>query len=161
MWQTCSCGAKSRSAWRSTSVTASAPPIPTFTNSICWAWVTPLRPPPSTATAPATCLTGVWPISQRRRRRSRRARSSTWPSSESLMWENPVCSTGSWARNGSSFPTWPGPPGTPSTAILKTSSANTALSTRRVCAASPRWTTPLRSIPICVPSPPSTGRMCA
>ena len=47
------------------------------------------------------------------------------------------------------------------TPILRTSTANFCSLTRRVCGASPRWTTPLRNTAICAPSPPSTARTSA
>ena len=53
------------------------------------------------------------------------------------------------------------PPGTPLTATLKTNGANTASSTRRACAASPRWTTPSSDTATCGPSPPLSAPTCA
>ena len=54
------------------------------------AWGTPLRSPPSTATAPATCWTGVWTTSRRRRPKRRMRTSPEWPLWASPMWASPA-----------------------------------------------------------------------
>ncbi|MFR8331915.1 MAG: GTPase [Oscillospiraceae bacterium] len=59
------------------------------------------------------------------------------------------------------FRSWPAPPGTPLTAILKTTSENTASLIPPACAGNPGWMTPLNAIAICAPSAPLSGRTCA
>ena len=66
-------------------------PIRSFTPSMPWAWGTPLRSRPSTATAPATCWTPAWSSSRRRMPRSWRTTGSRSLSSASPTWASPAC----------------------------------------------------------------------
>ena len=93
-------------------------------SSITWVWATPSPSPPSTATAPATCWTPVCSTFPRRTRRKMTTTSFRWPSSASPTWASPPSQTAFWASSGSSSATWPAPPGTPSTATLKTRRAS-------------------------------------
>ena len=97
-----------------------------------------LGDPPSTATAPGTCWTPALPIFPRKRRKKRTPTSSRWRSSASPMWANPPSSTGFWGRSGSSSPTWPAPPGTRWTAILKMRWVSSSSSTPPACGKRPR-----------------------
>ena len=74
----------------------------------------------------------------RKRRKKRTPTSSRWRSSASPMWANPPSSTGFWGRSGSSSPTWPAPPGTRWTAILKMRWASSSSSTPPACGKRPR-----------------------
>ena len=74
---------RSRWWWPSTSATASARRTRSFTPSTAWAWGTPLRSRPSTATAPATCWTPAWSSSPPRRTTRPKTTASRWPSSAS------------------------------------------------------------------------------
>ena len=86
-----------------------------------------------------------------------RRRHSRWPSSASPMWASPPSPTAFWASSGSSSATWPAPPGTPSTATLKTRPASITSSTPPVCGKSPRWTTASRNTASCGPPWPSSA----
>ena len=130
-------------------------------SSTTWAWGIPSRSPPSMATAPATCWTPALHTSPPRRKRKRTMTSSRWRSSASPTWGNPPSSTAFWGRSGSSSPTWRAQPGTPSTATMRTSRANSVSSTPPGCGRSPRWTTGSRSSPSSVPPWPSSAAMCA
>ena len=90
--------------------------------------------------------------------RRTRARSSTLPSSASRTSANPACSTAFSGRSASLSPMSPERRATPSTAILKTNSANTASSIPPECGASPRSMTPLKNIPTSAPSPPLSAQ---
>ena len=66
-------------------------------------------------------------------RRRRRTTWSRWPSSASPTWASPASPTKFWASSGSSSATWRAPPGTPSTATLRTRPANITSSTPPAC----------------------------
>ena len=129
-----------------------------------WAWATPSPCPPSTATAPATCWTPALQYFPRRTDEEEdERRASRWPSSASPTWASPVADQPHpRARSGSSSATWPAPPGTPSTATLKTSTGKyifiDTAGMRKEVQGGRRAS---RNTASCAPPWPSTARTCA